>query len=71
MKYIYADMVNGNSLINESDIGDIKVDVCSDMIDVRMYLKDMGLDDGETFERVLQVPDDLVEIIDNEFGVKE
>ena len=70
MKYIYADMINGNSLINEDDINGIKVDVCGDMVDVRMYLKDMGLEDGETFERVLQVPDDLVDLIDDEYGVK-
>lgn len=70
MKYIYADMINGNSLITENDITDIKVDVCSDMSDVRMYLKDMGLENGETFERILQVPDDLVDLIDDEYGVK-
>ena len=70
MKYIYADMIDGNSLINEDDINGIKVDVCGDMADVRMYLKDMGLEDGETFERVLQVPDDLVDLIDDEYGVK-
>lgn len=70
MKYIYSDMINGNSLITEDDINGIKVDVCGDMGDVRMYLKDMGLEDGETFERVLQVPDDLVDLIDDEYGVK-
>ena len=69
MKYLYADMINGISLIEENEI-EIAVDVCHDMTDVRVYLKDMGLDDGDTFERVLQIPDDLLDDIDAEYGVR-
>lgn len=70
MAYIYADMVNGNSIISADDI-ELPVDKCESMEDVRAYLRDMGLEDGEVFERVLEVPDTLVEQIDDEYGVKQ
>jgi hypothetical protein len=67
--YIYADMTNGCKVISEGEI-DIQVDECNDMNDVREYLKDMGDQDGETFERVLSIPTELLEQIENEYGIK-
>lgn len=38
------------------------------MDDVRGYLRDMGDQDGEVFERVLEIPDELVDQIAEEYG---
>lgn len=67
--YVYADCVNGNSLVSESDINGVEVDDCTSMDDVRRYLQDMGDAKGEVFERVLKVPAYLVESIDEEYGI--
>lgn len=68
--YIYADMVNGNSIIDVDDIGGLYVDDCQDINDVRYYLRHMGDGAGETFERVLKVSAGLIEAIDDEYGIK-
>ena len=67
--YIYADMVNGNRIINASEIDGIEIDKCQTMDDVRAHLKDMGAVEGEAFERVLEVPNALAEVINEEYGI--
>ena len=68
--YIYADMVNGCRVITFADIEEISisVDQCDSLDDVRHYLKDMGDGEGETFERVLEVPVHMVNDMKEEFA---
>lgn len=67
-KFIHADMVNGNRLIDAGEIDGIEVDKCVDMNDVRRCLRYMGDQEGEIFERVLEIPDELVDQIAKEYG---
>lgn len=69
-KFIYSDVINGNALIEAWEIDGIEVDVCAHMDDVRENLRLMGDGDGEVFERILEVPDELVELIIEEYGCR-
>ena len=66
MSFIYACFVRGLSHSEDGDIDNLPVDICENMEDVRSYLLDMGY---TTFERVLKVPENLIETIDSEYGI--
>lgn len=69
--FIHADIINGNALVAEGDILLIEENECKDMEDVRHYLSNMSFDDtaSKPFERLLKVPEDLLDTIDQEYGV--
>lgn len=67
--FIHADMVNGNALVAKGDVTGIEVDECQDMDDVRHYLSHMSADGAQPFERLLKVPADLMDTIDQEYGL--
>lgn len=68
--FIHADLNNGLTLIEASDIDGVDVDSCKDIEDVRTCLNCMGDEDGEVFESVLEVPESLLDAIHEEYGVR-
>ena len=63
---IYADKING-LMTDLPEIDGLTINFCQDMEGVRSYLNDENC----PFEMVLEVPNELVNLIDQEYGIND